>query len=277
MYNKNQQELETLMNFYIQVGNSIAGKNVEGQNGIKYAETIAKKTFAHIASAFALIKGVKVMLKDGSYVEFIDHSSIAILTRAALESYLTFNYLFISNKNTKEKEFRFRCWDLYGFIERKDFKAVGDISVKRKAEEAEKIKETIALIRNFESFKNLTPKEQTRIEKGHWKLNNKWADLAEQSGFNREFFIDTYSYLCSYAHTGRLSALQIMQAQTKEEQTELVKPLLGFLLIIISKFIIDYVDLIPETKPAFDADKNGKHIATIWKSVAEELKKNNES
>lgn len=273
MYQSNQQQLEILMDFFIQVANSLAGKQTEGQNGIKYAETIAKKTFSHITSAHALMKGIKVNLSDGTYLQFIDHSSIAVITRAAIESYLTFNHLFISAGDKAENEFRYYCWDLYGFIERQNFKAEGEVAIKRKSDEAKRIKETIDLIRTLEPYKSLTPKQRIRIEKGQWKLDTKWADLAKNAGFDKELFKDMYSYLCSYAHTGRLSALQIMQSQTKAEQLELAKPLLGHSLMILSKFITDYVDLIPEAKPAFDANKEGKFIANVWKGVAENLKK----
>lgn len=273
MHQSNLQEMEILMNFYVQVGNSIVGKKIEGHKGIKYAETIAKKTFLHITSAYSLMKGLRVKLIDNSYIEFIDHSSIAVLIRSALESYITFNHLFISPKDAIEKEFRFHCWDLYGFIERKNFKAESEDSVRRKMQEQEQIKETINLIRTFDSYKKLSPKEQARIEKGHWKLNNKWPDLAENAGFDKALFVDTYSYLCSYAHTGRLSALQIMQTQTKEEQSVLIESLLGYALMILSKFICDYVFLIPETRLAFEANKEGQFISSIWKRVAEELKK----
>jgi hypothetical protein len=39
------EELELLMEFFIEVGNSISGKKINGQDGLKYAETIGKKHF----------------------------------------------------------------------------------------------------------------------------------------------------------------------------------------------------------------------------------------
>ena len=138
MHQSNLQELEILLNFYIQVGNSIAGKKIEGQEGIKYAEAIAKKTFLHITSAYSLMKGLKVNFTDDTYIEFIDHSSIAVLVRSALESYITFNHLFISSKDVIEKDFRFHCWDLFGFIERQNFNAESEDSIRRKIQEQKK-------------------------------------------------------------------------------------------------------------------------------------------
>ena len=79
--------------------------------------------------------------------------------------------------------------------------------------------------------------------------------------------------MCSFAHTGRLCALQIMQTKTKEEQIVLIEPLLSQALMILSKFIIDYVFLIPEARPAFEANKDGQFLSHIWKRLAEELKK----
>ncbi|MFB0997398.1 MAG: hypothetical protein QMC28_01695 [Flavobacteriales bacterium] len=53
----------------------------------------------------------------------------------------------------------------------------------------------------------------------------------------------------------------------------LAKVLLGYALMILSKFIIDYVKLIPETKPAFDSNQKGKNTARLWKEIAENIKK----
>jgi hypothetical protein len=219
------------------------------------------------------MKGQKMNLSDGTYIDIVDHSSIAVLIRAALESYLTFNHVFISTLDLKEKEFRFLCWDLYGFIERKDFLAESEEAINRLEQEKKLTIKSIDRIRTFESYKKLKDKDKTKIEKGYWKLNKKWADLAEEAGFGRGIFIDTYSYLCSYSHTGRLSATQIMQSKTKEEQMGLAKVLLGYALMILSKFIIDYVKLIPETKPSFDSNQKGKNTARLWKEIAENIKK----
>lgn len=269
--------LENLIAYTLEVGNSIAGvKHAELSEGVIYAEGIGKKIFSHISCCYALLKGIKINFANGTYIEFIDNSSIAVLTRAALEAYLIFNHVFISAETEEEMVFRFHCWDLAGFIERKDFLAITDEGKETKKREAKSIQEKIIIVKENKVFQQLTTKQQSQIiEKGNWRLNKSWHDLAFDAGFNREYFKDIYSYLCSYAHTGRLSALQIMQLKNKTEQYTLAEPFIAYCLVIISKYLFDYVELIPATKAAFDKNQEAQTIAKIWKGIGESLKKEN--
>lgn len=270
-------DLDILINYYIEVGNSISGKKTNGQEGIKYAESIAKKTFNHICTSYSISKGLKIDLKDGSHIKFIDYSSIAVLIRSALESYLTFNHIFIAPKTENEKLYRFHCWDLAGYIERQDFQALSDESKKRKKQEQILIKKKLEIIKKFEYYKLLSIKQKKQIDNGNWKFNVGWIDLAENAGFEKGYFRDIYSYLCSYAHTGRLSALQIMQSKEQNEQKDFGSTFLSYSLVILSKYLFDYVKLIPELKPAYEKDKQGKWTVELWKNIGERLEKNNNS
>lgn len=270
-----KKDLNILLNYFIEIANSIKGEKINGSKGIEFAEPIAKKTFSHISSLYSLSKGVKMILKDNSHIEFIDHSSITVLLRAALESYLTFNHLYIAPMDNSEKTFRFHCWDLAGFIERKDFKTESDWAKKRKENEIKLILEKKEIIKDHELFLELTPKQQTQLlEKGKWKINKSWSDLAIGANLDKGFFSDLYSFLCGYAHTGRLSTLQIKQAKTLSEQHEMVKSLIGFSLVILSKQIYDYAKVIPSVFPALNSNKEGKTVSETWKEVGEHLKKN---
>ena len=266
-------DLDTLITYYSEIHSSITGKHLEGFNGIEYAESIARKTFLHICSAYSLSKGIKVQLNNDSSIELMDYSSIAVLIRSALESYLTFNHIFISPENENEIQYRFDCWDLAGYIERKDFQAITEKSIVRKKEESKLIESKLVQIRSNPYFLRLSTKEKKQIEKGNWKINFNWGILAENAGFEKNYFKDFYSYLCSYAHTGRLSSLQIMQATDHKQQNDSGNMFLNFSLIILSKYIFDYVKLIPQLKPAFERNPKGKNTVLKWKVIGEQLKK----
>ena len=91
------KDLDILINFYSEIHKTIEGKHIDGLNGIEYTESIARKTFLHICSAYSLSKGIKIQLKNNSEIQLIDYSSIAVLIRSSIESYLTFNHIFISS------------------------------------------------------------------------------------------------------------------------------------------------------------------------------------
>ncbi|MUH37552.1 hypothetical protein D9O36_17015 [Zobellia amurskyensis] len=270
---ENLEDLNVLINYYVDVGNSISGKKVKGQEGIKYAESISKKTFLHICTSYSLCQRQKFDLIDGSYFEVIDYSSIAVLIRAALESYLVFNHVFVAPEDHDEKLYRYHCWDLAGYIERQDLQATSQESLAIKNQEKILIGKKISIIREFEYHVALSAKQKKQMEKGNWKSNLTWTDLAENAGFERGFFGDLYSYLCSYSHTGRLSVLQITKSKKIEEQEKFGKDLLQYALIILSKNLYDYVELIPQLKPVYEKDVRGKRTVELWKEVGEKLKK----
>jgi hypothetical protein len=267
------KDLDVLINFYSEIHKTIEGKFIDGVNGIEYTESIARKTFLHICSAYSLSKGINIQLKNNSEIEIIDYSSIAVLIRASIESYLTFNHIFISPTTEGESQYRFDCWDLAGFIERQYMQATTERSISRKKEEAKLINEKLAIIRKSPHFIEFSEKQQKQIEKGKWKINFNWYQLAVNAGFEENYFKDFYSYLCSYAHTGRLSSLQTMQATEYKEHKNRAENFLIYSLIILSKYIYDYVNLIPQLKPTFENNIEGKNTVLKWKAIGEKLKK----
>lgn len=273
MNTEDYKDLDILINFYSEIHKSIEGKYLDGSNGIEYSESIARKTFLHICSAYSLTKGINIQLKNNSEIKIVDSSSIAVLVRASIESYLTFNHIFISPTTESESKYRFDCWDLAGFIERQDFQAIQERNILRKKEEAILIEKKLRIIRKSPHFIKISEKQKKQIEKGKWKINFNWNQLAVNAGFEENYFKDFYSYLCSYAHTGRLSSLQTMQTTEYKQQKDNAENFLIHSLIILAKYIYDYVNLIPQLKPTFENNILGKNTVLKWKEIGEQLKK----
>lgn len=267
------KDLDLLINFYSEIHKAIEGKYIDGPKRIEYTESIARKTFLHICSAYSLSKGTNIQLKNKSEIKIVDSSSIAVLVRASIESYLTFNHIFISPTSESESKYRFDCWDLAGFIERKDAQATTERTILRKKEEAKLIEAKLRIIRKSPHFLEISENQKKQIEKGKWKINFNWNQLAVNAGFEENYFKDFYSYLCSYAHTGRLSSLQTMQATEYKQQKDNAENFLIHSIIILSKYIYDYVNLIPQLKSAFENNIKGKNTVLKWKEIGEQLKK----
>lgn len=98
--------LNLLIEHFIDVANSIAGNSYPNSLMLRYGEPLAKKTLYHIVAAQKLCKESSFKHSKIELREAIDFSSISILTRAALESYLIFNHIFVAPTSVEEKELR---------------------------------------------------------------------------------------------------------------------------------------------------------------------------
>ena len=97
-----------LLRIFSLIVDSNAGTPILGQDRrLADAEGLAVKCFFHSASAFYLQRGTNL---PEIKAHFNDPASINVLTRAALESALTFSYVFASPANDAERDFRYHSW-----------------------------------------------------------------------------------------------------------------------------------------------------------------------
>jgi len=66
------------------------------------------------------------------------------------------------------------------------------------------------------------------------------------------FIKKVYSYYSGYAHSDGLSGAQIVTANKREDQINMVELHMSIVMILLSKMIINYSDLFPEAKMACD-------------------------
>ena len=206
-----EDDLKVLIAHAIKVGQSLKGVEIPKGNGrIKFIEPLFKKTIDHIISAFFLYSGKGLILNDKIYSS-VDFPSIAVLTRAAIETYLTFNYIFINPEDQDEEDFRFLCWDLAGIVERENY-PVRNVHSKKVHSDEQVIKSRLVKeLENNKIFKNLPSRGRRNIIEGNWRNKKGWATLAKEAKLLPNDFKHIYSHICSYAHSGRLSIIQIQQ------------------------------------------------------------------
>ncbi len=264
-------DLLALIDHFIIVGNSLKGKKFPTDK-IRFAEPLAKKAFNHIVSARDLFEGIKITLLDNSHVQLVDFSSIAVLTRAALETYLTFNYVFIKPQSQEEKDFRFISWDLAGFIEREKFPVTSSKHAQIVKDEAELKNKWLKELEKNNVYLSLTEPQKRFIKSGKWRMDKSWLQLAIDAGISETTFRHLYSYLSSYAHSGRLSILQIEQTKEFENEKSFSRIFQTINLMTIARLLTDYVTLIPDCKETFESNPKAKQITYIWEKVGDYLK-----
>jgi len=200
------------------------------------------KFFFHAASLYSLMGGTDLspIIEKPGFI--FDHASMKILARALFETYLTFHYIFIDPKNDDEFEFRYCAWQLSGFGIREEmdpispeFRKQKEIDMKFMAGMRERLIQT-------EKYKSLKAKQQKAVFKGRKWRDASWPQIARMAGLGRQFSKILYSLLSSYAHSDSLSATQIEQAVTKEEQEDLTQGTLILMLPIVSKMVLTYTE-----------------------------------
>ncbi len=139
---------------------------------------------------------------------------------------LVFRYLFASSVDSETKEARYLAWMLSDMLMRNKIMRKGIVRTSQDiAETFSKDEFSIELIMSKlkanKLFNSLSVKIQKRIieEPGNWKIpiapNMKqpsWRDLSLEAKIGNKFSDVQYPLLCSYAHSGSLSLLQIRQA-----------------------------------------------------------------
>lgn len=264
-------DFKLLIEVGIGILNSLDGKTTSHENpNIYYAEGLAQKILAHIVSANHLYQGYQLIINNNIYQPQIDNASIAILTRAAMESYLTFQYVFVHSKSKDEFEFRFNCWHLGGFMDRANFVPQTEEHLTLYNFEKGQIVKLQEEIKATEIFNNLTSRNKALALQGRWRLSNSWKELGIYAGYSEKFFTQQYSFLSSYAHSSRLSVIQVQQNREFSTQKDMARASTVVLMTILSKFLHDYINLIPELNNIIE-DKEKYAMIWFWKTIGDNL------
>ncbi|HUR65729.1 MAG TPA: hypothetical protein VMZ03_05205 [Chitinophagaceae bacterium] len=259
-------DCDKLIDAFITIGNKMAGTNILPSEEYLYnVEGLGKKILNHTITSRVLLEGYQLK----NYEPQIDFCSIAVLTRASLETYLALHHIFIAPQNEDEKIFKLKSWYLGG-LDRVKFKPAFK-GILQKWEKENQHAETLrAEIVSTQYYQQLSPKSQERVLKGEWKLEG-WSQLARAANFNEKYFRKIYSYLCRYAHSNRQSIIQIQQMPGLDKQREMALAFIGMAMVVLAKYAFDYIEIMPELKKKTDFSSNEYKIILQYKNIAELL------
>lgn len=254
-----------IMVFYATVDSKGGTKLLASDKWLFDAETLAVKLYYHLASILHLSFGTVVPGREVHKNALFDHASLNILARAALETYLTFFFIYCDrNACRDERRFRHSVWKLSAPADRQGFNVVSEAAVQALALQKQYMEKVLIEIEENHFFLQMKETLRKKARKGEWRLGKGWADLAEIAGFAKQTFRTFYSYLCSYAHAGGLSGLQIGQAITEADQKRLSNVSLHLGLILMSHFLFSYTALFPESRSVLEGDEEGYALANKW-------------
>ncbi len=254
-----------LLDLFIRLVQSQAGKKIEaGEAWLNDAQTLSIKLFRHLVSMQTLASGTTVKQDNTTTTFFVDHASVKVVARAALETYLVFYYLYGIGNRKDISEFRHKTWRLGGLIDRQQFHVSTEENREVLAREKQQIDTLKSEIEAAPQFQEYTQKQRVKLLEGDWRIGNGWSELGVKAGFHKRYFKEIYGYLCGYSHSSYLSALQIGQAQSIEDQRMLTQFILGIGVVIMAHFAFSYSSAFSSAGLVLASSPEAKRVAEKW-------------
>ena len=234
------------------------------------AEGLATKFFLHAASVLYLSRETNISNFPSAPLKFLDPASIDVLARAALETFLTFHYVFVEPKTDEGKNYSYWVWKAAGLAERQTLPVSSEENRQKLVEEQKEISSLYSKLRLNSTYQQLTERQKKRVLKGEWRLLS-WRKIAENANLAEILSSDMYRHLSGYSHSSYLSVLQIKESLEKKEQSLLLPSSILTITIATANLIRGYCDLFPRAGAVLTADAKGGGLVDIWIQVGQKL------
>ncbi len=256
-----ETEYSALLSLFIELIESQHGKEIEPNNEwLNDAQILSIKLFRHLASMKILAIGSTVEAHGRQNIYHIDHPSIKVIARAALETYLVFHFIFLSEDQSLAK-FRHKLWRIGGLADRQKYNTYSEHGQEMLAYEKNTLQKLREEVQQSHHFTTFTDRQQRQLLKGKWRAGYSWTDLGCSADFHEKYFSNVYNYLCGYSHSSYASVLQIGQAQSVDTQQMLTQAILGVGVVLMSQFTFSYPSVFPTAKFVLSANPTERNIA----------------
>ena len=235
-----------------------------------HLHVLSMKMFKHLCSVRTLLEACPFGTPTLPHFGYIDHSSVAALTRTAIENYLVM-YWLNSEDDQALREFRHMVWMYSGWKKRSKLIPTIDEVLQSHREAIELVTEHWAWIEASPFYALYSKGELAKLRKGDWSAGTNWNELAVKAGFHRVYFTSIYPYLSGYTHTDFISCLQIRSATSLQAHYDLGVATLQMCVVMIGHFVHFYAGLFPASKTVFDQSSEGIELATKWHIRAETM------
>lgn len=232
-------------------------KKTNVSNWMNYSNLLIDKFAIHSSSFFHLSEGIieHKGSTDKVKIKGYDIFTVNSIFRVMMETYITFNHIFVEPMTDEEKKFRFYLWKIDGLFEKKKFKIdyenppnLKDVAEKDKQE----LTDTLELIKNCSFYNSLDATELLKIyeperRKSIWKFSInenkkvrplKIIELVEQI-CKTDAFINTYKYASVHSHSGYISIEHFEKTRSKPISDEYTDPLTRLAIYLTAMIIED--------------------------------------
>jgi len=240
-----EMQPESIYSDYLGIIEKLVEKNSAtkqmGGKGRHFQHEMFVKYAFHLASILTLEYGSRFSKSDSSKRAY-DYSSVIVLFRAALETYLTYYYIFCDSIDEDERSFRFHSWLIDGL----NFRQSIDVSFsaelqQKKTNEAIEILDSIKIIEDTAAFRRLSEKQKGLvIAKKRW-IRPGWADIIAKTGIDEYWAKTFYALFSGYAHTTSYSIMQFKDATIENEGKQLNSSFASLIYMVSALFIESYM------------------------------------
>lgn len=200
---------------------------------------------------------------------------MAVVLRAALETYLAFFFVYIERQEDEEEcQFRHDLWVWAGLRSRQAVDAQLEesrVTLRREERDIAVLRERIEASSRFATWMprpGATDTMRWKALRADWKLGRSWVSLAKVARFGG--FTNLYRHLCGYSHSGYASIMQLRSASGGGiDRDQSFETFLGVGLRIMGHVIRDYTALFPETRRVLEAHPQQRDLAELYLSVSE--------
>jgi len=234
-------------------------------------QQLALKLFMHAASIHWLAQGTHAPVPEsvvgGAY--FYDFPSVAVLTRVALDTYLTLFEVFFEPETRDEFEFNHALWQLSGFVVREGV-VPSDPGLRDWVAGSEReIEEMRSRLCATQKYASLSSGEKKAVLRG--RRGRDWSAVARAAGFAEQTIRRMYAYYSGYVHADGLAGAQIMQAATREEQSRFIEGDMRLVMSMLAKTILGYEAKFQEARRICEGRPADHTLAQVWSEVARRL------
>lgn len=215
-------------------------------------QDIARKVFTQAVSLQHLVDGSNfhsTAFPDGANI--VDFSSIAVIARSTLETYLHLWEIYVEPHDADELEYRKAAYALRGFHVRERFLAriirnpnIDPKHVKTKIENNEDLRKRIEATTHYST---LDPNQQTNSrEQGIIYPKRNIIDKGIAAGFSEAFMDLNYALQSDYTHGGSLSVAHLHEMNSQDEKLKIINIQRTCVCSVMARLIKDYASLIPQ-------------------------------
>lgn len=235
-----------------------------------HGQLMVIKAYCHLQS-IAVLAGNAGDHKPTSAAH-VDHGSIAVIARAAYETYVLFSFIFLDDDH-ELRQFRHRVWRLSGLMSRAKLNRPPGLPLERMKQlerETDEIARLRPIIEDSPFFSMLDKQAQKNVRQGDGvRLGKALIDLAEQAGLPRKYVADMYNHFCNYSHASAISAFQLSETLNDGTSPIMARVTVGFCCILLTQMILAYATFFDEVDIVVVADSELVELLALWKGLGE--------
>lgn len=265
---KSKQTYEKLLDLLVRVfaaDNYLSLGDAEENERVLIARGLTDKFKNHAVTLLYLSRGTSLDFPSFKF-SLVDFASIDVLTRASLEAFLVFHYVFYAPATKEEKDYRYWAYKAAGIAERENDSASTKDYRQKQATERKELDKLRERLKSNKVFQNLTDNQRKQVLRGRWKLPS-WRVIAIDAGVSEMIASRMYSFLAGYAHSSMLSVVQMVEAHRDRREEVHVNSAMVTMNLIIANMVREYCGLFSKAQEVLRKDHEGSYIVDWWIQV----------